>query len=52
MVKLLQPFQGAKGEPYNRASPVGNAPLLVLAHHLFPEGGTFTGAMPCDAYEF
>ena len=32
-------------------APDGNAPLLVLTHHLSPGGGTFTGAMPCVAYE-
>ena len=30
MIKPSKPPQGAKGKPQNRASPVGNAPLLVL----------------------
>lgn len=42
---------GARGKPQNRTSPAGNTPLLVLTHHLSPGGGTFTGAMPCVAYE-
>ena len=28
MIKPSKPPQGAKGKTYNRASPVGNAPLL------------------------
>ena len=28
MIKPSQPPQGARGKPYNRPSPAGNAPLL------------------------
>ena len=39
------------GKPYSLAGARGNAPLLVLTHHLSPGGGTSSGAMLCYAYE-
>ena len=67
-------WNSSEGKPYNRAAPVGNAPLLVLrttspkGKHVtgfsgrfaplqiqflcHPGGGSFSGAMLCDAYEF
>ena len=39
-----------EGKPYNRASPVGNAPLFPL-RGASPGGGSFSGAMLLDAYE-
>ena len=43
--KTLKPpwRTGKTGKPGLR--PVGNTPLLVLAHHLSPGGGTFTAAI-------
>ena len=38
MIKPSKPPQGAKGKPQNRASPVGNAPLLPPVAASSPEG--------------
>ena len=73
-VVFICAWNSSEGKPYNRAAPVGNAPLLVLrttspkGKHVtgfsgrfaplqiqflcHPGGGSFSGAMLCDAYEF
>ena len=73
-VVFICAWNSSEGKPYNRAAPVGNAPLLVLrttspkGKHVtgfsgrfaplqiqflcHPGGGSFRGAMLCDAYEF
>ena len=38
MIKPSKPPQGARGKPYNRPSPVGNAPLLPPMAASSPEG--------------
>ena len=47
--ELISVTEGKPSRPGLR--PVGNAPLLVLTHHLSPGGGTFTAAMLCGTYE-
>ena len=47
MIKPSKPPQGAKGKPQNRASPVGNAPLLVLRTTFPPKGAL----LPALCYE-
>ncbi len=47
MIKPSQPPQGARGKQHNRASPVGNAPLLVLRTTFPPKGAL----LPALCYE-
>ena len=47
MIKPSQPPQVAKGKPYNRPPPVGNAPLLVLRTTFPPKGAL----LPALCYE-
>lgn len=51
MVKTIKTASRGEGKTAKPTSSAGNTPLLVLTHHLSPGGGTFTGAMPCVAYE-
>ena len=56
MIKPSQPPKRAKGKPYNRPSPAGNAPLLVLRTTFLLKGSmsldSQVAALPYESSSF